>query len=282
MPDPFLDSLTGGIIPEGDRRARGHETFGRSIDSLLKALAGPHAQIAEDISQGRQPTLPQSIDALGLLPGPAIGGVRTPTGRSGPIQRNMSNKQLSMVNQIEEWLSNQGIRYQVEIPSSSNQSTAYIKFKDPHSKRPIDEQIIRVPSDGHMGYVSTHPQMQRANNSEFWLGNSFDTGHQFDTRFARGREPQPEYATNASGEPFSDLPTLFDALKWRNGLGLVSPGREPRISSKLKEGGTVLTYIPTQWGVRGIRDTPPPGAMGQPVRPRKVTLPPRQLELFRR
>lgn len=274
MPSPILDSLHGGSILEGAPAnrpgAQGHSSVLRSIDSILKALAGPHTQVAEDIASGGQPTAPQSIfEAMQYLPTP-IGGTRV----SGA---QLSQRQARTLNELTDWLNQGDFRYSIRPGSSigkTRSNTAYVNISHPYTN---ETAVVRVPSDGHIGFVDNNPMSQYKEINR--PGNFYDTGNVVTNT---SRPTQPQYIGNTSGESYSSFPVLRDALRHRfskdpTGQWLVPSGREPYYGHRLSP--IPLTKIPINWGRSGIRETPPPRLQEKPP-VGKIRLPPRQLELL--
>lgn len=272
--ESILDFLAGNIPDQSQTLTGGSvepaplakDEVVRVVDSVLKALAGPHTQIAEDIAKGKMPKSPESFaESLGLLPMANIGGVRIPPGSA-----DLGGRQLRMINEVENWLNSSNIEYSLNM-NRSNSNSVYIYARHPHTGESV---AIRVPRDGHIGFVDQRAQAKYKETNR--PGNFFDTGHTFTST---NRPIQPEYTGNVAGEPYYDLDTLFDALTHRfsrnpSGQFLVPPGREPHYPSE-RLTPIPMTNPPMMWGTT-IRNTPPPPRPPTLGGHRRVVLPPRR------
>ena len=280
MSDPVLDTLSGGSLIESSAWPNNHSTILKSIDSLLRALSGPHAQVADDIASGRQPTPPTSFaEALSYLPTP-MGGVRTPP-------PNLVSNQLKQLNKIIDWLNEAGIYSTVNRRPTG---TSYINTQHPITR---EQHTIRVPQDTHYGSPIQQGETRRIGSSSVSLAgsniaNTARPGYYFDTGSSilnTNRLPRSELIGNVRGEPFADLNVLFDALantysrapvSHRRGNWLVEPGREPHRGHRTTP--VPMTNPPIMWGTRfTANNNPPVSALRKREVPRTLTE--EQLEL---
>ena len=270
-------TLTGGSVGP---TSLAKDDMQKLIGSILNAISshGPHGQEARDaIANQQMPREPSFLEMFEYFPG-MRGGVRGPRA----ISTDLSGRQLRTINQVEDWLNRAGIEYSLNM-NRSNATSVYIYARHPTTGENV---AIRVPRDGHIGYVDQRAQAKYKDTNR--PGNFFDTGH---TITNTARPVQPEFVGNVGGEPYHNIDALFDALKHRfsrspDGQFLVSPGREPHYPSE-RLTPIPMTEPPIQWGTRGIRREPPPSAimntLGRPnTQNGRIVLPPRrprQLEL---
>lgn len=234
--------------------------------AMLGAILGPYYQNLTNKVRNYSPEVANFLEQAPIAAS-AIGG-RAPN-------FNLGGRQVRTINQIEDWLSQSRIPYNLQM-NRSGANSVYINATHPTT----GEQVaVRVPKDQHIGYVDQREVAKYKDTNR--PGNFYDTGNVV----TRTDKPvQPEFVGNVSGEPYSNLPTLFDALSHRfstspEGFRLVSPGREPYYpQSRLTP--IPLTQSPINWGTRGIRNTPPESVLNAIINgPKKVMLPPRQLSL---
>ena len=125
------------------------------------------------------------------------------------------------VEKVTSWLKSVGIK-NVEVKTHEG-GTKYLYFTDPDNANALSRNgltEIRIPDDGHAG--------RPLRKNEFG-GGRIDTG---DRPGSIQGYPVRDASLNASGETYSTMAELLDALKWRlskshDGQFLVPPGREP-------------------------------------------------------
>lgn len=223
--DFLLNALQTAPMGIGARPSGGPITGGRSFQMLneMTPTVVNNPGSATDLSlrmggssppfnrsqQGPSVGEPANINQFGAIPSEL-----NKIGSSKDIMfspAENSNRYNPKVNDILSFLSKENIP--INQVKDTTGGTSYIKVENPHAAK--DNITIRVPSDNHIG--------TRGYRND--PGDFFDLG----TKATKGSGQKPNYTQNAEGIKYGEDPTaLQDAIKYRFGKDLVSPGREPK------------------------------------------------------
>lgn len=160
------------------------------------------------------------VDLLGSF-GPPIPGGKVYPDKAGP---QFTTKDV--INMLKE----EGA--EVRGKYTARGGTDYVFYNSPGNVKEAydDNYKIRVPSPDSLHPGTIYSAGRNSTSSADDLKK--DLVKTIDTTGFTGKTGQTDITFNAKGEPYNNMDTLRDAVRWRLGTGLVEPGKEARSIDK--------------------------------------------------